>query len=126
MDDWLTTAEAAALLGVKPQTLYAYVSRGQLARRPAEEGNASLFHREDVAREMVEKAGVSTQQADQVLRLAQTEGTNQDILAHLGQAETIGPGFALAPDQHDAIADADTGFGNVQHHFGPPPVTSTS
>ena len=51
MDEWLTTAEAAAHLGVKPQTLYAYVSRGQLARRPtADGGNGSLFHRDDVAR----------------------------------------------------------------------------
>ena len=50
MDEWLTTAEAAAELGVKAQTLYAYVSRGQLARRSAEGGSGSLFHRDDVAR----------------------------------------------------------------------------
>jgi citrate synthase len=50
MDDWMTTAEAAAVLGVKPQTLYAYVSRGQLTRRPGDDGHTSLFHRDDVAR----------------------------------------------------------------------------
>ena len=32
MDEWLTTAEAAAQLGVKPQTLYAYVSRDLIRR----------------------------------------------------------------------------------------------
>jgi citrate synthase len=35
---WLTAAEAAERLGVKPATLYAYVSRGVLARRRAPEG----------------------------------------------------------------------------------------
>jgi citrate synthase len=50
VDEWLTTAEAAALLGVKPQTLYAYVSRGQLARHAGDDGHTSRFHRDDVAR----------------------------------------------------------------------------
>lgn len=34
MDDWIDAARACALLGVRPQTLYAYVSRGRLAARP--------------------------------------------------------------------------------------------
>src|SRR4051812_18398967 len=46
--EWLTTAEAAALLGVKPQTLYAYVSRGQLTRQRGGDGHGSLFRREDI------------------------------------------------------------------------------
>ncbi|MCI0688609.1 MAG: citrate synthase [Sporichthyaceae bacterium] len=41
--DWMTTTEAAARLGVKPATLYAYVSRGVLHRRPAPDGRGSLF-----------------------------------------------------------------------------------
>jgi citrate synthase len=40
---WLTTAEAASRLGVKPATLYAYVSRGVLSRRPAPGRRGSLF-----------------------------------------------------------------------------------
>jgi citrate synthase len=39
----LTTAEAAGRLGVKPETLYAYVSRGLLTRHAAPGGRRSLF-----------------------------------------------------------------------------------
>ncbi len=39
----LSTNEAAARLGVKPQTLYAYVSRGLLHRTVAMDGRSSLF-----------------------------------------------------------------------------------
>ncbi|HKE50940.1 MAG TPA: citrate/2-methylcitrate synthase [Actinomycetes bacterium] len=40
---WISTAEAASRLGVKPATLYAYVSRGLLRRRPAADRRGSLF-----------------------------------------------------------------------------------
>ena len=33
MQDWLTAQEAMARLGLKPQTLYAYVSRGLIEAR---------------------------------------------------------------------------------------------
>ena len=46
----LTATEAAARLGVKRQTLYAYVSRGVLSRRVAEDGRTSLFDPGDVER----------------------------------------------------------------------------
>lgn len=46
----LTTPEAAARLGVKPETLYAYVSRGQLTRRHTSDGRRSLFAREEIER----------------------------------------------------------------------------
>jgi citrate synthase len=39
----LTTAEAAARLGVKPATLYAYVSRGLVGRERAPDGRTSTF-----------------------------------------------------------------------------------
>jgi citrate synthase len=39
----LSTAEAAARLGVKPATLYAYVSRGLLARERSADGRTSTF-----------------------------------------------------------------------------------
>ena len=50
MADFLTAAEAARRLGVKPATLYAYVSRGVLTRVRAPDGRASLFGAEDVER----------------------------------------------------------------------------
>ncbi len=46
----LTAAEAAARLGVKRQTLYAYVSRGVLPRRVADDGRTSLFDPADIER----------------------------------------------------------------------------
>src|SRR3954447_1130650 len=39
----LSTAEAAARLGVKPATLYAYVSRGVLSSVRGADGRAGLF-----------------------------------------------------------------------------------
>ncbi len=50
MADLLTAAEAARRLGVKPATLYAYVSRGVLSRGKAADGRASLFHADEVER----------------------------------------------------------------------------
>ncbi len=44
----LTTAETAELLGVKRQTVYAYVSRGILHRQVALDGRTSLFDRAEV------------------------------------------------------------------------------
>jgi citrate synthase len=46
----LTTAEAAARLGVKPATLYAYVSRGLLGRERSPGGRTSTFDPAEVER----------------------------------------------------------------------------
>jgi citrate synthase len=46
----LSTAEAAARLGVKPATLYAYVSRGLLARERSSDGRTSSFDPAEVER----------------------------------------------------------------------------
>ncbi|WP_051325023.1 citrate synthase [Candidatus Solirubrobacter pratensis] len=46
----LSAAEAARRLGVKPETLYAYVSRGMLTRHPAPDGRRSLFERAEIER----------------------------------------------------------------------------
>lgn len=45
----LTTRETAELLGVKPETVYAYVSRGQLSSRRAPGGRGSTFDAAEVA-----------------------------------------------------------------------------
>ncbi|HEY3501405.1 MAG TPA: citrate synthase [Actinocatenispora sp.] len=47
---WLSTAQTAQLLGVKPATVYAYVSRGQLTRHPGAEPRTSRFDRAEVLR----------------------------------------------------------------------------
>ena len=39
----LTARQAAARLGVKVETVYAYVSRGLLDRLPGDDGRTSLF-----------------------------------------------------------------------------------
>ncbi|MEU4264091.1 citrate synthase [Streptomyces argenteolus] len=44
----LTTRETAGLLGVKPETVYAYVSRGQLGSRRAPGGRGSTFDAAEV------------------------------------------------------------------------------
>ena len=44
----LTVGEAARRLGVKPPTLYAYVSRGVLRSRRAPDGRTSLFDADDI------------------------------------------------------------------------------
>lgn len=51
MQDWLTAQEAMARLRLKPQTLYAYVSRGLIeARDDSGDSRRSLYRAEDVAR----------------------------------------------------------------------------
>jgi citrate synthase len=47
MADFLTVAETARRLGVKPATFYAYVSRGLLSRDKAADGRASLFRADE-------------------------------------------------------------------------------
>ena len=46
----LSTAEVAHRLGVKPQTVYAYVSRGLLRRDPSSAHRRSWFRAQDVER----------------------------------------------------------------------------
>jgi citrate synthase len=48
--EFLTAAQAAQRLGVKPATLYAYVSRGVLRRDRAGDGRGSLFDSDEVER----------------------------------------------------------------------------
>jgi citrate synthase len=48
--EFLTAAQAAQRLGVKPATLYAYVSRGVLRRDRAADGRGSLFDSAEVER----------------------------------------------------------------------------
>src|SRR5579871_655792 len=50
MNGWIDRAAALAALGVKPQTLYAYVSRGRIGMRPdPADPRRSLYRADDVA-----------------------------------------------------------------------------
>ncbi len=49
MTEWIGAAEAAGRLGIKPASLYSYVSRGVLTPRRGPDGRASLFDAEEVA-----------------------------------------------------------------------------
>lgn len=49
-EGWLSAGEAVAQLGVRPQTLYAYVSRGRIEARPDDDDpRRSLYRTSDVA-----------------------------------------------------------------------------
>lgn len=48
MATWIESAAAAERLGVRPATLYAYVSRGVLRRRRADDGRRSLYNAAEV------------------------------------------------------------------------------
>ncbi|KCZ92430.1 citrate synthase family protein [Hyphomonas johnsonii] len=55
---WIHSAEAIRLLGVRPQTLYAYVSRGRLEARPdPDDPRRSLYSAEDVERLAASRSG---------------------------------------------------------------------
>ena len=49
MTEWIGASEAAQRLGIKPASLYSYVSRGVLTPRRAADGRASLFDAAEVA-----------------------------------------------------------------------------
>ncbi|MGO9422947.1 citrate synthase [Roseiarcus sp.] len=50
MTDWMTRDSALAALGIRPQTLYAYVSRGRVGVRPdPADPRRSLYRADDVA-----------------------------------------------------------------------------
>jgi citrate synthase len=46
--EWIGAVEAAERLGIKPASLYAYVSRGVLTRRREPDGRASMFDAEEI------------------------------------------------------------------------------
>jgi citrate synthase len=55
---WITAADALALLGVRPQTLYANVSRGRIRAKPDPgDPRRSLYHGDDINRLSARSAG---------------------------------------------------------------------
>src|SRR5690554_3387400 len=55
--DWLTAAEALAILGIQPQTLYANVSRGRIKARPDPADSRRSLYRGDDVRRLAQRAG---------------------------------------------------------------------
>ncbi|HWD68142.1 MAG TPA: helix-turn-helix domain-containing protein, partial [Caulobacteraceae bacterium] len=57
MTDWLKSEEALERLGVRPQTLYAYVSRGRVQAEPdPSDPRRSRYRASDVAALRIRKA----------------------------------------------------------------------
>src|SRR5580692_5554669 len=55
---WLTAAEALSVLGVRPQSLYASVSRRRIRARPdPKDPRRSLYHESDVRKIALSRAG---------------------------------------------------------------------
>jgi hypothetical protein len=88
---WLTTAQAAARLGVKPDTLYAYVSRGLVRSVRGTGGRASYFDPADVA------------------RLAQRPRRREPV-PELTFRSTVTPGSALSLARGAVASGADVRF----------------
>ncbi|ANS79457.1 Citrate synthase (si) [Serinicoccus hydrothermalis] len=95
----LTTAQTADYLGVKVQTLYAYVSRGVLAPVRREAGTGSLFAVEDV-RALAGRPGRSGHRGGR----DRTRATSDDVRTRITE---VGPG-SLAYRGHDVRGLAGT------------------
>jgi citrate synthase len=130
----IDAAEAARRLGVKPATLYAYVSRGVLRRRPGSDGRRSMFDAAEVAvlarrgrprraaeTELVVESAVTALVGDRpyyrgrdVLALAGTARYEQ-VAAWLwtGEPEAFTdpvPAWRMAPDTLASVRDAQRGL----------------
>jgi len=58
MSTWIAAKQALAALGIKPQSLYANVSRGRIrAKTDPRDSRRSLYHRQDVERVAKSRAG---------------------------------------------------------------------
>ena len=89
---WLGAEEAARRLGLQPRTLYAYVSRGQLRRRPGPDGRRSEYHPDDVAALAVRgRRARPSRPTDIILPTAVTAITEQGP-AYRGQLATESAG----------------------------------
>jgi citrate synthase len=132
---WIGRKDALAELGVKPQTLYAYVSRGLIAARPdADDPRSSLYSAADVAalvrrrrsgrgREAIARAAISwgepvmetaittvrdgrlIYRGRDAVRLA-ADATLEETAALLWSADTLSPPRASGPAPDGATGKA--------------------
>jgi len=80
----LTAAEAAERLGVKRQTLYAYVSRGLLESRPAPTGRGSEFDAAEVDA-LVRRSRLGRRTAQELTVVTEVTSLADGVLSYRGQ-----------------------------------------
>jgi citrate synthase len=80
----LTAAEAAERLGVKRQTLYAYVSRGLLESRPAPTGRGSQFDAAEVEA-LVRRSRLGRRTAQELTVVTDVTSVGDGVLRYRGQ-----------------------------------------
>ncbi|QFY11249.1 helix-turn-helix domain-containing protein [Nonomuraea phyllanthi] len=111
--EWIDAATAAERLGVKPATLYAYVSRGVLRRRHGEDGRRSLFSAEEVER-LARRGRPRSQPPELVIESAITalgvdrpyyRGVDGLELARTGDFETVAAWLWTADPGHTAVPE---------------------
>ncbi|GAA3224729.1 citrate synthase [Nonomuraea helvata] len=116
--EWIDAATAAERLGVKPATLYAYVSRGVLRRRHGDDGRRSLFSAEEIER-LARRGRPRSQPPELVIESAITalgvdrpyyRGLDALELARTGDFETVAA-WLWAADAEDGSEPAQAGSG---------------
>lgn len=103
--DYLTVEEAAALLEVKRETLYAYVSRGLLRGVPSGRGRSRLYLRADVERLRARSDARAGHGAVAAGALRWGEPVLESALTGIGPRGLVYRGHEVA-----ALARADTPF----------------
>lgn len=91
-EELLDAKTAASLLGVKTQTLYAYVSRGMIRTAPRRGAQASLYHREDVEAVRMNGRRVSAS-ADTADRLVRWGGGGTVLQTAITMIDPSGPRY---------------------------------
>jgi citrate synthase len=102
MEDWIDRDTVLAALGVKAQTLYAYVSRGQIEMRPdPADSRRSLYRSDDVAELATRRARGRRSSAIAASTLSWGEPTISTRIATIQHGQIIYRGL-------DAVAFAET------------------
>lgn len=91
-NDMLDAKSAASLLGVKTQTLYAYVSRGLIRTAGRQGTQASLYHREDIEALRQNKRGTAPA-ADTPDRSLRWAGGGQVVQTAITIIDPAGPRY---------------------------------
>ncbi|MFI6732757.1 citrate synthase [Nonomuraea sp. NPDC050451] len=117
--EWIDAATASERLGVKPATLYAYVSRGVLQRRHSEDGRRSLFSAEEIER-LARRGRPRSQPPELVIESAITAlGVDRP---HYRGIDALG--LALTSDFETVAAWLWTADPSLWHPSPPPPSTT--
>ncbi|MGW0197411.1 citrate synthase [Nonomuraea sp. NPDC003201] len=117
--EWIDAATASERLGVKPATLYAYVSRGVLQRRHSDDGRRSLFSAEEIER-LARRGRPRSQPPELVIESAITAlGVDRP---HYRGLDALG--LALTSDFETVAAWLWTADPSLWHPPSPPPPHS--